>query len=285
MGQGKMRTVFILLTLLCLLTAHTVADHPAWDCPECGRKGNTGNFCGNCAHPAPEQEDMPIYSTEPFLQETTEPAAPATIIPQQKTYAAGDTILFGQYEQDNNPNNGMEPIEWVVLDYDASEGKVLLLSSYGLDGKEYQTPFARTTWKECTLRAWLNSDFLNTVFSEQEKNAIILSHVDNSLNQGNKEWDTNGGNDTLDYLFLLSYQETAEKYFKDDQSRECKPTAFAAAQGVEVSDYHGNCMWWLRSPGPTQSSAGEVYPTGYLSFMSESFIRSVRPAFWLKLNP
>ena len=24
-----------------------------WDCPECGRKGNTGNYCGSCAHMAP----------------------------------------------------------------------------------------------------------------------------------------------------------------------------------------------------------------------------------------
>ncbi len=27
-----------------------------WNCPECGREGNTGAFCGNCAYPKPEPE-------------------------------------------------------------------------------------------------------------------------------------------------------------------------------------------------------------------------------------
>ena len=30
--------------------------------------------------------------------------------------AAGDVITFGHYAQDTDPNNGKEPIEWIVLD-------------------------------------------------------------------------------------------------------------------------------------------------------------------------
>ena len=57
---------------------------------------------------------------------------------------AGDTIIFGTYEQDNNPDNGPEPIEWDVLD--SKDGNVLVVSKYVLDWKEYQTPTsARTT--------------------------------------------------------------------------------------------------------------------------------------------
>lgn len=45
----------ILLSALFFLLLSSVAccEKSTWDCPECGRTGNTGNFCGNCAHPAP----------------------------------------------------------------------------------------------------------------------------------------------------------------------------------------------------------------------------------------
>ena len=34
-------------------------DKAGWTCPECGKKGNTGNYCGKCAHPAPWIWDCP----------------------------------------------------------------------------------------------------------------------------------------------------------------------------------------------------------------------------------
>ena len=46
------------------------------------------------------------------------------------------TILaFGKYEQDNNPDNGPEEIEWIVLE--EQDGNLLLLSRYGLDAVPY----------------------------------------------------------------------------------------------------------------------------------------------------
>ncbi|MFR3410007.1 MAG: hypothetical protein ACLTXW_11150 [Christensenellales bacterium] len=38
----------------------------------------------------------------------------------------GDTVMFGQYEQDGNLDNGSEPIAWQVLDVQG--GKALLMS-------------------------------------------------------------------------------------------------------------------------------------------------------------
>lgn len=40
----------------------------------------------------------------------------------------GDTVMFGQYEQDGNLDNGSEPIAWQVLDVQG--GKALLMSRY-----------------------------------------------------------------------------------------------------------------------------------------------------------
>ena len=87
-------------------------------------------------------------------------------------------IPFGHYEQDNNPGNGPEPIEWLVLDI--QDGKALLLSKYGLEAKAYNTKFVDITWENCTLRTWLNGEFLAKAFSAEEQSAILLTEVDNS---------------------------------------------------------------------------------------------------------
>ena len=52
-----------LLTVIVLLVTSVFFMIPAcaesgWVCPECGREGNTGAFCGNCAHPSPSPDDF-----------------------------------------------------------------------------------------------------------------------------------------------------------------------------------------------------------------------------------
>lgn len=48
-----------------------------------------------------------------------------------------DTIIFGKYEIDGNLSNGLEDIEWILLDYDELNKKALLTSKYILDCKAY----------------------------------------------------------------------------------------------------------------------------------------------------
>ena len=75
----------------------------------------------------------------------------------------GNSVSFGSYEQDNNPANGKEEIEWIVLDVQGDRS--LLISKYALDCKKYNTEWTDGTWESCSLRKWLNSDFLNAAFS------------------------------------------------------------------------------------------------------------------------
>ncbi len=56
-------------------------------------------------------------------------------------------------------------------------------------------------WENCTLCTWLNETFLNKAFNKYEQFAILLTDVDNSELQCYSEWDTNGGNNTLDKVF------------------------------------------------------------------------------------
>ena len=89
----------------------------------------------------------------------------------------GSYVTFGSYEQDNNTGNGQEPIEGLVLDYDAANHRVLLLSRYGLDAKPYNTAYVDITWEKCTLRTWLNGEFMDQAFSKTEQGAILTTAV------------------------------------------------------------------------------------------------------------
>ena len=204
----------------------------------------------------------------------------------------GDIVTFGRYEQDNK--GGAEPIEWLVLDYDAANDRALLLSRYGLDVKRYNNNLANDTWEKCHLRTWLNNDFMTKAFSFAEKKAILTTEVDNSRKQG--YWGTNGGNNTQDRVFLLSYAE-ANKYLDVtyDNSSNTKsrvaPTAYAVKQGAftnsdyKTADGEAAGWWWLRSPGYARERVSCVNSSGSLSYehvITDSAV--VRPALWVNLE-
>ena len=156
-----------------------------------------------------------------------------------KNAEVGDYVWFGSYEQDNDTSNGKEGIEWLVLDKQGN--KVLLLSRYGLDAQPYNTEYEEITWENCTLRTWLNETFINNAFSSAEQQRILLTDVYNSRSQCCSKWNTTGGNNTQDKIFLLSYAE-ANKYldvtYDNDNNTKSRvaPTDYAIAQGAWQSD-------------------------------------------------
>ena len=116
---------------------------------------------------------------------------------------------------------------------------------------------------------------------EQEK--ILTTAVDNSKAQGNRSWNTDGGNNTQDKVFLLSYGE-AWKYFYNDVLRQCQPTEYAVSHGAFKGN-NSNCNWWLRSSGSDQNYAAVIRIDGSCnhSFVSNGST-AVRPAIWVDLS-
>ena len=222
--------------------------------------------------------------------------------PKEDFLTVGNVVTFGHYEQDADESNGPEPIEWIVLD--VQDGKALLLSKYVLDAKPYYTEGTDITWETCTLRSWLNDDFLNAAFAEKERSAILLTEVDNSKAQG-FDWTTIrlsnlavSGNNTQDKIFLLSWAE-AEKYLEtavrdsDNPDKvypkaQAAPTEYAARNGAvayKTAEGDAAWWWWLRSPGSMQLIAANVSSDGSLSRSRVDGERGcVRPAFWLNLE-
>ncbi|WP_406038776.1 DUF6273 domain-containing protein [Succinimonas sp.] len=170
-------------------------------------------------------------------------------------YSPMQFIKFGSYRQHDAQSK--EPIEWVVLE--ANDQDALLVSRYGLDCKKYHRYWADIAWENCDLRKWLNDEFLNEAFSEEELQRIKLSEV---VNDDNPKHRIRGGNNTQDRVFCLSLAE-AERYFKNDSERRCQPTDLAIAHWAFVSD-DGHCWWWLRSPGFNQYHTSGVYAAGSL---------------------
>ena len=49
----------VLIIILLFAVFPSNCESYAWNCPQCGRTGNTGNYCGGCAYPAPWLETDP----------------------------------------------------------------------------------------------------------------------------------------------------------------------------------------------------------------------------------
>ena len=134
----------------------------------------------------------------------------------------------------------------------------------------------------CTLRKWLNDDFLNAAFSSEEQKRILEVLVSADINPGNG---TSPGNDTKDRVFLLSDQEV-NQYFSSSNARECEPSECAKANECYVND--GCCWWWLRSPGNKANRAAFVDYSGFIDSRRGRPVTNdniaIRPALWINLS-
>lgn len=167
-------------------------------------------------------------------------------------YAVGELVSIGTYEQDNDPGNGSEPIEWRVLEV---KGKtVFVVSEKGLDVLYFHNELADTNWGESEIRHWLNGAFLTTSFTPEEAEKILVSSLAADANPSYPDVDP--GVDTEDGIFLLSALEAKDSgYFADNASKVAYPTEYAKEKGAHVHEATGAGLWWLRSMGTTNQKA------------------------------
>lgn len=158
--------------------------------------------------------------------------------------------------------------DWQVLE--TKDGKALVVSEKILSQRSYHSADEAITWKHSEMRRYLNGEFYETTFSAEEKGQIAETRI---VNNDNRKYNTTGGSDTTDKVFLLSLDE-AEKYFDDNLARTT-----LTKKGEESH-------WWLRSPGCEQVTAAYVeydgiicYGYGHWSGILSS--GGVRPALWL----
>ncbi len=168
-----------------------------------------------------------------------------------RKFAVGKTVDFGR------------DIRWRVVD---ERGRMrLLFAERAVCSRAYHDQMDDTSWSDCTLRAWLNGEFLSEWFSTQEK-ALILSGVVRNLRS--PRFFTNGGKNTVDRVFIPDIEEIA-RYLPSEEERT------------------GDGWWWLRTPGCNLRSAVAVYRDGSIYDIGIHVNYSdggVRPMLWVLLR-
>ena len=217
----------------------------------------------------------------------------------------GDGVSPGDTppERQKNSMYQFDGHDWRVLD--EQNGKALLLREKIWDACSYHEPSESITWEDCTLRKKLNYEFYNQI-TQKERSRIIKTHVSNSKNLW---FDTDGGGDTQDYVFLLSIDEVV-RYFGDSGmlKRGNSPVerggltwpAYGIYENSFSDQYNKNRIarnendrilyWWLRSPGSRPHLVATVDDSGGISMggLPALWLRNpnsggVRPALWINL--
>ncbi len=187
----------------------------------------------------------------------------------------GDTLTMGTYAG--------EPLQWRVLARDEAAGRVLLITEYVIEDIAYLQGGGNTTWAECTLRSWLNGEFIDAAFTVDEQRFLVETML---MTPGSTKYQTRGGSPTTDRVFCLSIEEL-QKYFRCMPERKTTATAHALEEGV--SEFGGGAHWWSRSPGRYQDNIAYVTPAGNIDLYGINVGREnymgVRPAMWVSMTP
>ncbi|MCD8219633.1 MAG: DUF6273 domain-containing protein [Ruminococcus sp.] len=169
-------------------------------------------------------EELEDYSDASKKMVEIEEEYPAVIY---ATAEDGDIVEFGGYN-------------WIVLD--KTEDTILIITEDIIEERVYNYAYMEgTTWEECTLREYLNGTFYNS-FSKEEQAMIVETHL---TNLDNSETGADGGNDTIDKMFLLSINEVNDFMKQDERDT-------------------GSC-WWLRSPDSNSCYAAVVDSDGSIN--------------------
>jgi len=197
----------------------------------------------------------------------------------------GNIIQFGDFD-------------WRVLE--TQDDKVLLLSENILEQRAYHPCYAGVTWEHSELRKYLNGEFYS-LFDAADRDKILETKIENPSNLW---YGIDGGNDTLDRIFILNLEE-ADQYFGnsgDYQNKRRKKYDngkwVADDDGWIFSNMHDSSrvarhnglasFWWLRSPGYSDctiayvSTTGNIPPNGDRVCIGRG---GVRPALWIKTYP
>ncbi len=183
----------------------------------------------------------------------------------------GDSVKFGKYKQSDT---AFEDIKWNVLL--KKEDRLLLISEKILDCQPYSFDEKKVNWQQCSLRRWLNSTFFLTAFSKSEQTLILKQKIKADL-------DDFGNVNDSDKVFILNKNQ-AQTYFRYDNDRLVKPTAYAISLGALGDCFKNYADWWL-SCGYfcdgrytyNNELGGEISHSATLSCY-----KGVRPCIWVR---
>ena len=199
-------------------------------------------------------------------------------------YAALDLeeITFGSY--------GGEDIVWLVLD--STDNGVLVLSKYVIDYGTFDGDDVMRSWESTRLQPWLNEDFYEQAFTDEEKEKILWTEI--AINDHLTDYASGYPTEdmyrdpVLNRIFLMSMEEL--DYYSDKLTTcYCEATDYAVSKGAEKLD----CDWWVRGPCEIQRTASGTDTgkpvlnsksdpsTGKSTLIFTDEASGIRPAMWI----
>ncbi len=194
-----------------------------------------------------------------------------------------------------------EPIKWRILD--PSSGLVVCDSiidsqayhnyknwlsptganwaykTYGDDGNYFANNYYHSS-----IRHWLNNDFYNTAFSDEQKSNINTTKLNNECNKtldgisGYEEYDSASSDDKV---FLLSYDDAINSNYgfdpdigNCDMARKPLGTDYAKCQGLclypDTKSLNLYSICWLRTPTDDSECACAFWDSGRVATIAET---------------
>lgn len=192
--------------------------------------------------------------------------------------------------------------EWFVI-YDEKD-RQLLLSKDIIEIRPYHDVDECVCWENSKIRQWLNKEFLKSFDEKYQRNILKVEQQ----NKSNPQYNINGGRNTKDKCFLLSYEEL-KKYMNIDITKRnnndllniknnniklkavvnlSKKTLYELKNRTKL-DYsmvNGQQIgWWLRTPGSQGNRAMRINCNGAVRLHGREVtgrLVGVRPALWVK---
>ena len=204
-----------------------------------------------------------------------------------------DAVYFGEYWQNDTNGNGYankkdskDPIKWRVLSVEGNDA--YLMADRVLEGRSYVDVEGATsqesmsvkyslvsTWKDSSVRKWLNETFIDNAFSKGEASAIITKEIISEmyLEDDKSGGVSNGKQDTsLDKITLLTGNEVINKEYgfcEDGESHDgtrvalCTPYADSKTSGL--GGYGCETNWITRTPAYGNDGIHYVDDGGYIN--------------------
>ncbi len=202
-----------------------------------------------------------------------------------KDTKVGDYIELGLYEQDNK-SNSKEILTWRVLAKE--DDKLLLITDYVIDVKDYHTTKSLISWENCSLRKWLNDDFKTTALTEEQKKILVTTTLTTDCSGFDTALAKKYCSTTEDEIFILSSNEL-NKYFKNNKNSLAYPTEYAISKNIKKVN---TCWYWCRNLEMWMSMSSGDYCQGDLRGASDIGSTNsgdnknygVRPAMWIDIS-
>ena len=170
-------------------------------------------------------------------------------------------VHFGRYPQTKEGEE--QPILWRVLE--STDGVVYLLSESILDvAMLHSVAFGYPGWAEADVNLWLQKDFIQKAFTEEEQAAL-------------KETE-------LGRASLPSSDDLKNKAygFATNQSRRALGTPWADSQGLFFYRHKGHSPYWTRTPSDRPHAHRSIKLEGNLGYLGvTNRDMGIRPVIWL----